>query len=82
MRFDREQGEGVCLYTADRRGAPYVGAHLGLSGYCGPGLRWRFYNPTVHTGRLFGDGRAQSISREVRVPAFLVHAWRALRGRP
>lgn len=78
MRLDRERGEGACLYFGERPGSRFVGVGLGMSGYRG---RWRFYNPTVHFGRLFSDDRGRTFTTEIVLPAALVHAWRWLRGR-
>lgn len=81
MRLSREPGEGICLYFAERRGAPFIGFNLGFTGWrLGPnGTRW-FCRPTLHLGRLF-EGQGRTFSRPLELPGGLVDAWRRLRER-
>lgn len=76
------RGDSWTLYLGRRRGARYLSVDVrGFNGWSSsrrlPG-GWEFYNPTFSIGRLFMEC-SRSWSREVKVPAKLVHAKRMLR---
>jgi len=73
MRIDYEPGEGIVLYTGEKRGSLFISAGLGFSGYeMTPRGTYRFMNPYIGYGRTF-DPRSfgRSYSRSIRVRCWL-----------